>query len=107
MDTLEGYASLTKVELLPVEGGFHVRSLGQDRCIHVSRMLVNWRLGLWHGLCDNPMSYQEYYWCYQGTGKQTFLRIVGAALSWDGTPENPPGGWIKSYTGEYRGDRRV
>lgn len=88
------------VELKPIYGGFHLKELGQNRCVHVMRMLVNWRLAESLGPCDHMFSTYGMYWCYQGSGLGTFLLTVGQALAWDGTEETLPQGWIKNYKGE-------
>lgn len=93
-------------ELRPIYGGFHVKALDQETCVHLMRMLVNWRVSRWHGPCDSPASTPGPYWCYQGLGEKTYFRALGEALAWDGTVENPPQGWIKSYTGERRETQR-
>lgn len=91
--------------LKPIDGGFHVRSLDlpehSEACVHVRRMLFNWRLVRSIGPCDDPWrSGTDLYWCYKGTDVHTLLTAVAEAINWDGTSENPPKRWIKSYRGE-------
>lgn len=106
-DMLEHYSQYfrdhpesAEVVLTPIFGGFHIKRLDEDRCVHVHRMLVNWRLGEWYGACDSLQSSQTRYWCYQGLGREVFLKAVGEGILWEGG-EVEPTGWVKNYRGEY------
>lgn len=98
--------SETPSEVRSIFGGFHVKTITSERgepfCVHVSKMLVNWRLALWEGECDSTFSSSIYYWCFAGTTLKTLHKVMAEAILWKGDPLNPPEGWVKSYTGEYR-----
>lgn len=80
------------VELAPIEGGFHVKPAAvEGLCIDVMRMIFNWRVVR----SDHTHWFMDRGWCYQGTGRATFLRALGAAIAWDGADNTQPTGWIK------------
>ncbi|MEU8317096.1 hypothetical protein AB0C33_01895 [Nonomuraea sp. NPDC048881] len=97
-------AELLGAQLKSLDYGFHVKELEPGRCVHVMRMLFNWRIVEWHGVCDSVLGHGGKYWCYQGIGLQSFLLAVGQAVQWDGTDDSMPAHWIRNYRGEYGAD---
>ena len=89
-------AHATSAELVPIDGGFHVKELPDGRCVDVLRMMFNWRIVRTDQRLPNGehMS-MDRAWCYQGTGLDVFLKAVGEALAWDGADDTEPEGWIK------------
>lgn len=61
--------------------------------IHLSRMLVNWRIqesvGLFYGR----------YWCYASLSDHSFINAIRALKEWQGDPNAEPAGWIKAWDG--------
>lgn len=81
------------VELKPIMGGFHVKPAPTSGlCIDVMLMLFNWRIVRSD---DQHACGYDRGWCYQGTGLNTLLRVVGEAAAWDGADDTEPEGWIK------------
>lgn len=60
--------------------------------IHVSLMLVNWRLQA----LDAPLSHCA-IWCYAGVGLDTFATVLHHLRLWGGNPHDEPTGWIKRH----------
>lgn len=97
---------MTALEPLPIDGGYCVKRLDDDRCVDVLRMAYNWRLvvtsrradGSDHGYCGYLAG-----WCYYGHGHNqngtartmasAYLAAVAAATAWDGAGE--PAGYQK------------
>ena len=78
-------------ELTEIKGGFHIKDLGNGKCVDVMLQLFNWRLvrsDVSHRVVDRA-------WCYAGLGKATLLLAVGEALCWDGRDDTEPDGWLK------------
>lgn len=96
-------AKLSKIYerlIMPIDGGFRIKET-PTHYIDVQRMIFNWRLCT----CpkDAPFSYDG-GWCYFGCGVDTLLRVVQAAIDWDGAEGTAPAGWNKDvFTGAYRG----
>ena len=77
-------------EWKPIDGGFHVKDVGDRFCIDVMRMAYNWRIVL----SDRRHMFIEHGWCYFGHGedvdgrprtmRHAYLRAVAAAMTWDG-----------------------
>jgi hypothetical protein len=83
-------------DLVPIEGGFHVKDLPDGKCVDVLRMIFNWRVVRTDmKLPDGTHASLDRGWCYEGTGLHSFLRAVGEAISWDGADDTEPAGWIK------------
>jgi hypothetical protein len=70
--------------------------------IYVTRKMFNWRL---HTVRRDggPLDGSDRFWCYEGTGAQSFIAAVAAARAWDGADHTEPPGWTKNgQTGEWR-----
>lgn len=74
-----------------IEGGYHVKDLPDGKCVDVMRMLFNWRVVR----CDVRHISYDRGWCYAGTGLETAILAMGAALEWDGGDDTEPTGWLK------------
>jgi hypothetical protein len=75
--------------------GIGVRVMTTDRChVDLVRMIFNWRI------CETDLgaglSYGR-YWCFPGTGNETFDRALAEALRYGGRPDDQPAGFIKSW----------
>jgi hypothetical protein len=87
--------------LTPIEGGYCVRRL-DDRCVHVIRMMYNWRVALTEPVEkeSHEIAFYSAEWCYFGHGvdaagrertmASAFQAAVTAVLAWDGVGD-PPG----------------
>lgn len=97
--------------LTPIMGGYHVKDLGEHYCVDILRMLFNWRIVLTEkqpGMRPHTAGIAG-AWCYFGHGTDAngnsrtmelaFIRVVGAALSWDGTGR--PSGYDKEVFRAY------
>lgn len=98
MNPVEEFAEHT--DLIPVEGGYRVKT---TQWFHVDVMQMafgNWRL------CETYLYDEQQYqrgWCY--SSPNAFVTSVIAALAWTGSPDTEPGGWIKEVgTGRRRPD---
>lgn len=88
------------IYLKPLREGFHVKTLGTKRCVHVLLVLDQWTITDHQARCTSKVFKAERYWMYQGKGLEVFLLAVGQALKWTGTGEAIPKKWSISYTGE-------
>lgn len=88
-----------RVPIKGISGGFHVKELpsedGRPRCVHVIRMIFNWRLCRSVGDCDDAFSFYDRGWCFQGVGLPTVLETIAQAWLWDGADDTRPEGFIK------------
>lgn len=84
-----------------ITGGYHLKDLppdtaGEPRCLHVLEMIFNLRLVVAEGECDSPAGGYGRAWCYSGTGLETLQQIVVQAITWDGSDDTEPTGWVKA-----------
>lgn len=63
--------------------------------VHLSRMLVNWRLQV----VEIPGCTYDRYWCYENLSERSFAIAARALADWRGDPESEPTGWIRSWDG--------
>ncbi|WP_148310232.1 hypothetical protein [Nocardia otitidiscaviarum] len=90
----------------PIDGGYCVKRLDDNRCVDVLRMAYNWRIAVTTRPIDEPdhgYCLISAAWCYFGHGydehghprsmSAAHLAAVAAATAWDGTGE--PAGYQK------------
>lgn len=91
-------------EVAPHGYGFRVKET-DTHFIDLVPMLFNWRVHTVRK--DDPLSWGERFWCYEGRDLVTFQRAVAAALAWDGADHTEPEGWNKNgQTQEWRAPKR-
>lgn len=83
------------LELTLIDGGYHVKDLGNGCCIDILRMLFNYRVVLSEDYNGEPHGGIRHGFCYFGHGEdsagqprsmeQALLRAVLAATLWDGS----------------------
>lgn len=85
-----------------IDGGWHIKELGDGRCVDVMKMLYNYRI------VTSPLghAWNEHGWCYFGHGvdssgtPRTMATAMAAAFLaaavWDGDGD-PPGHHKKAF----------
>ena len=79
----------------PIDGGWCIAVVDEQRCIDVLSMLYNFRVVETLRSVNGGHSFYQRGWCYQGTGTVAFLRVLAALKAWDGSTNTEPQGWIK------------
>lgn len=83
-------------EILDVFGGYCVKRLPDGRCIHVMKMLYNWRVCRTDGLGPNH-EFMDFDagWCYQGTDLAALILTLTEAILWSGDDDTEPANYYK------------
>lgn len=81
-------------EPVPIDGGWCIKTLDDQYCVDVRKMLFNYRIVLTRRTSSGEHAGHTHAWCYYGHGLDTggrprtmqtaYLAAILAAQAWDG-----------------------